>query len=191
MRIKLYIRRGVEIVFLWLKTIKNRDIQLTERIRKYNISLDTRFRVGNKGHIQTGAFSTEANVHLTAWGGTLQIGSHCSFNRNDIVVCRNNISIGNGTVIGPNVCIYDHDHVFCEEGKIDGEYNNSPINIGSNVWIGAGVIVLRGSSIGDNCVIGAGTVVRGTIPSNSLVTNQRELSIVQLENRKDEKKIQL
>ena len=81
-------------------------------------------------------------------------------------------------ILGPNVCIYDHDHAFDRKSVIAREYKCSEVMIESNVWIGAGVIVLRGSVIGDGCIIGAGCVVSGEIPARSLVTAaNRELSI--------------
>ena len=56
-------------------------------------------------------------------------------------------------------------------------YTTAPVTIGNNVWLGAGVIVLKGVTIGDGSVIAAGTVVNRDIPDNSLVYNQRELVI--------------
>lgn len=49
--------------------------------------------------------------------------------------------------------------------------------MGNNCWIGSNSILLKNTNIGDNCVIGAGCIISGTIPSNSLVTNDRSLKI--------------
>lgn len=182
------IMQAIKIIKLYLKTLNNRNIELLDSVYKYSVSSDTAIRIGAHGTVSMGYISTETNVHLTVWGGKLRIGNHCSFNRNDIIVCRDSISIGDGTIFGPNVCIYDHDHLFGADGKVDGEYNCSPISIGSNVWIGAGVIILRGSTIGDNCVVGAGSIISGFIPPNSLVTNQRDVSIVSLYNNEKKRR---
>lgn len=115
-------------------------------------------------------------------GGKIEVDS-CTINSNSIIASLGKITIGKNVSIGPNVCIYDHDHAFGENGKLPNEYKIGKVSIGDNVWIGAGVIILRGSIIGDNCVIGAGTIVRGTIPNNSLVTSNREIKIKKLENK--------
>lgn len=94
-------------------------------------------------------------------------------------IAHKNIFIGDNTSIGPNVCIYDHDHKFGEQGKKQG-FNSSEVIIEENVWIGAGTIILRGTHIGKNCVIGAGCVIKGEVPENSLVTQNREVKIVKL-----------
>ena len=53
--------------------------------------------------------------------------------------------------------------------------------IGEKTWIGTGAIILRGSSIGENCIIAAGTVVKGNIPNNSIAKNNREIEIIPLQ----------
>ncbi len=106
-------------------------------------------------------------------GGIIEIGKSVSINFNSIVACHKMIVIGNNVAIGPNVCIYDHDHKFNKNGMQEG-YNASDIIIEDNVWIGANCVILRGTHIGRNTVIGAGCIVKGKIPSNSLVKQNRE-----------------
>lgn len=107
----------------------------------------------------------------------MDIGSNVGFNRNCIVICRERITIGEKCVFGPNVVIYDHDHLFNTDGIKSNEYKSSPILIEPGCWIGANAIILRGATIGEGSVIGAGTVVRGNIPPHSLVTNDRTMRI--------------
>lgn len=177
-----YCRRIVRIVrLLIIRLLMGKKIETTDKIQKYNLSCDTRLRINGNGKITMGAFSTEMNVHLSAQGGVIRIDSGCAINRNCIIVAKNRIEIGKNTIIAPNVCIYDHDHVFNESGPVPGEYRETPIHIGRNVWIGTGVIILRGTTIGDHSIIGAGCVVHGVIPENSLVTSSsRELKIKNL-----------
>ena len=78
--------------------------------------------------------------------------------------------------------IYDHDHKFGPEGIRPG-YNTAPVVIENDCWIGAGVTILRGTHIGEGCVIGAGSIVKGEIPPHSLVTSDRQLTIVPIEAR--------
>jgi len=108
----------------------------------------------------------------------LEIGSYSGVGENNVIVARERITIGNNVMIGPNVCIYDHDHVFREPGTMRNlGYRTAPVTIEDNVWISAGVIILKGVTIGTGSVIGAGTVVTHDIPPNSLVYGNRELVI--------------
>ncbi len=183
-----YIIYGFQIIKLaFCKVILRKKIKLDDSILKYNISLKTQIKCGDNGTIRIGRIVTETNVHLVSWGGTLTIGKGCSFNRNTIVVSRKQITIDDGTLVGPNVCIYDHDHAFGSEGIIKNQLNYGSVEIGKNVWIGAGTIILRGTTIGDNCVIGAGCIISGTIPAYSLVTSEnRNLKIERLHRKQDE-----
>ena len=110
------------------------------------------------------------------------IGNNVSFNRNSICAAHKFISIGNNSSIGPNCCIYDHDHRFGKNGKEPG-FKTDDVVIEENVWIGAGSIILRGTHIGKNSVIGAGCIIKGDIPPNSLVTQNREINIVELKEK--------
>ncbi len=114
---------------------------------------------------------------ISAKGGTLKIGDSVYFNRNNNVVCRGTIEIGNGCRFGPNVNIFDHDHEYGLEGVTDN-YKIGNISIGNNCWCGANVTILRGSVIGDGCVIGAGVVFKGQVPPHSLVYNNKDILVV-------------
>lgn len=135
-------------------------------------------RVKGHGKIRIGKRSTiYSNVNIVATNnGNICIGNHVSINRNTVIICHEKITIGDDVGIGPNVCIYDHDHKFDKNGKGKG-YRTGAVEIGNNVWIGAGTIILRNTKIGDNSVIGAGCIVKGDIPPNSLVKSNRELVI--------------
>lgn len=70
-----------------------------------------------------------------------------------------------------NVKIYDHNHEFRkrEISIKDQGFNIKEVCIGSNVWCGSNVVILKGVNIGDTCVIAAGCVVHDSIPSNSIM----------------------
>ena len=107
-------------------------------------------------------------------GGILYIGEHTSFNVGCIVTCRNKITIGSGVSFAPNVMMYDHDHmIHPEHGVNKTDYELGEIEIGDNTWIGAGVIILKGTRIGKNCVIAAGSVVKGNIPDGTILIQKR------------------
>jgi NDP-sugar pyrophosphorylase family protein len=77
----------------------------------------------------------------------------------------NGIEFGSNVMMGPNVGIISANH---EMGKIYAWKKSPPIRIGSNVWIGMNAVVLPGVIIGDNVVIGAGSIVTKSIPANSM-----------------------
>lgn len=144
---------------------------------------DTQIIIEGGGKMDIGkAVAFQKRVSLTACGGELSIGSNVSFNRNCILICRDHISIGANTMFGPGVVLYDHDHNFSNKGIMPG-YKHGNIIIENGCWIGANVIILRNTHIGEGCVIGAGTILRGDIPAHSLVTSNRELNIVPLEEK--------
>lgn len=101
------------------------------------------------------------------WGG-----KHCHFgdcvyaNFNLTLVDDTHIYIGSNTMIGPNVTIATAGHPILPELREQAYQYNAAVHIGKNCWLGAGVIVLPGITIGDNSVIGAGSVVTKDIPEN-------------------------
>lgn len=107
-------------------------------------------------------------------GGTLEIGDDVGLNDECGIYCFDKVVIGARVGFGPRVLIYDHDHDFrSKRGWIGGQMCTAPVVIGNDVWIGTNVIILRGTTIGDGCVIGAGSVVRGNIPPNTLLIQKR------------------
>lgn len=109
--------------------------------------------------------------------GRLTIGDNVKINYYCIITCHNDIYIGDGTEFGPSVYVYDHDHNYMIGLEADSDQEKflyAPVHIGKQCWIGANTIILRGSYIGDNCVIGAGCIIKGMIPDGSIVVQKRE-----------------
>ena len=102
--------------------------------------------------------------------GTLQIGDKVVFGRNSVVNTYLDISIGATSIIADMVYISDFDHAFGELDRPikDQGINKSPVIIGSDVWLGTKVTVVRGARIGDGCVIGANAVVTSEVPAYSV-----------------------
>lgn len=101
------------------------------------------------------------------WGGKhVHFGKGVYANFNLTLVDDTHIYIGDYTMIGPNVVLATAGHPILPELRPDAYQFNLPIHIGRNCWLGAGVIVLPGITIGDNSVIGAGSVVTKDIPAN-------------------------
>lgn len=78
------------------------------------------------------------------------------------------INIGKGVYIAPNVCISCSGHPINYKQRYEGIMTSRPINIGNYVWIGANSFIKSGVNIGDHSVIGAGSVVTRSIPSNTV-----------------------
>lgn len=89
-------------------------------------------------------------------------------NVNCVILDEANVKFGDNVFIARGCGFYTARHPFDLEQKNRGLEYARPITIGKNVWIGAQVCVLPGITIGDNCVIGAGSVVNKDIPSGSL-----------------------
>ena len=112
---------------------------------------------------------------------TISISDGVSMNYNCIMNAYEGITIGEGTIIGPNVCIYDQDHAIGDAIDLhDNIYKTKKVSIGKNVWIGANCLILRGSVIADNCVIAAGSIVKGEIPEKSMFIQKRNTTIKEI-----------
>ena len=116
-------------------------------------------------------------------GSECIIGNNTSLNSNCMIICHERIVIGDNVQLSPNVQIYDHDHDF-RAGLIKQKYKTTPVIIGNNVWIGANTVILRGTEIGDYCVIGAGSVLKGKYSAGSLVIQKRETEILDIMEKK-------
>lgn len=108
----------------------------------------------------------EANSLIYAFGGDIYIGS-AFVNRNCLIVSRKQIYIGKRVTIGPNVCIYDHDHDSKNESLGD-HFISKCICIDDDVWIGANAVILKGVHIGKGAVIAAGAVVVSDVPAATI-----------------------
>lgn len=112
------------------------------------------------------------------YGNNIYIGNNTEINMNCTFLDDNRIEIGNNCLIAPDVKIYTAYHPTnvterFGEPKSDGSFEfcktrTKPVIIKDNVWIGGGVIILPGVTIGSNVVIGAGSVVTKDIPDNTI-----------------------
>ena len=101
------------------------------------------------------------------WGGNhVHFGKRVYANFNLTLVDDSHIFVGDYTMIGPNVTIATAGHPILPELREKNYQYNMPVHIGKNCWLGAGVVVLPGVTIGDNTVIGAGSIVTKDIPAN-------------------------
>jgi acetyltransferase-like isoleucine patch superfamily enzyme len=118
------------------------------------------------------AITLFSRCSLTTFAGAeIRIGKGVGLNGTTIT-SKKRIQIGDGTMIAPNVIIVDSD--FHAQWPPESRFVSSTADadrevvIGKNVWIGMNTVVLKGSTIGDNSIIGAGSVVSGSIPANAI-----------------------
>ena len=101
------------------------------------------------------------------WGGKhVHFGKNVYANFGLTLVDDTHIYVGDGTMFGPNCIIATAGHPIDPELRERQLQYNIPVHIGRNCWLGAGVLVMPGVTIGDNTVIGAGSVVTKDIPAN-------------------------
>ncbi|MDR0181664.1 acyltransferase [Lysobacter arvi] len=143
-------------------------------ILKVYVEAGVRIRTSGGGTIRFASNGDRIYVSrgcdLIASGGSISIGHGTFFNKGCTVVSHDRIDIGSDVMFGPNASVFDSDH-RCEIGAIPFRrqgFITSPVSIGSNVWIGQGGVVTKGSQIADSTAIAANSVVRGVLPPNGL-----------------------
>lgn len=101
------------------------------------------------------------------WGGKhVHFGNNVYANFNLTLVDDTHIYVGDCTMFAPNVTVATAGHPILPSLREEAYQYNMPVHIGKNCWIGAGALIMPGVTIGDNTVIGAGSVVTKDIPSN-------------------------
>jgi maltose O-acetyltransferase len=100
------------------------------------------------------------------YGYNIYWGENSFANYNLVVLDTCPLYVGNFVLMGPDVKIYTATHPTDPQERLDGLEYGKPIRIGNNVWLGGSTVVLPGVTIGDNSVIGAGSVVVKDIPAN-------------------------
>ena len=101
------------------------------------------------------------------YGANIELGERVFFNFNCVVLDVGRVRIGSFTLFGPAVQIYTAMHPLNAAQRRQQEYG-TPVEIGSDVWVGGGAIILPGVRIGSGAVIGAGSVVTRDVPDGVL-----------------------
>ena len=172
----LYVKNIIRVA--WLRIMNAGQLQM-----KWIQTFDKiRLEIEHGGIAKIGSFNQNREKLYIGVGrcGNLKIGNHCFFNINSSITCIDSIEIGDNCKFGNNLVIVDHDHNYGAIGKYTNdnpEFISSPIKIGNNVWCGANVIILRGTEIGDNCVVAAGSTLKGKYPANQMIIPNMKNSI--------------
>jgi maltose O-acetyltransferase len=102
-------------------------------------------------------------------GSNIELGAGTFLNFNCVILDVAPVTIGDATAIGPAVQILTSDHPRDPQLRRQQVRYGRPVSIGANVWIGGGAIILPGISIGDDAIIGAGSVVTRDVPAGATV----------------------
>ena len=163
-----------------------RDRLTASRLRAPGFRAGKSPRLLGLGHMRIGRhFNAGDHVWIEAvvayrgilYSPELTLGDHINLSDNVHIACLHRVTIGDGLLSGSQVLISDHTH-----GVYSGADQSAPstppaarplhstgaVTIGRNVWLGDGVRVLAGAEIGDGAIIGANSVVRGSIPAETI-----------------------
>lgn len=108
----------------------------------------------------------EPPLYANFGGAHVHFGNNVYANFGLTLVDDTHVYVGDSTMFGPHVTVATAGHPILPELRARGYQFNAPVRIGRNCWIGAGAILLPGVTVGDNSVIGAGSVVTGDVPAN-------------------------
>ena len=103
------------------------------------------------------------------YGYNIEIGENFYSNHNLVILDCAKVKFGDNVFIAPNCGFYTAEHPLHAETRNKGSEYAKPIIIGNNVWIGGGVQILSGVTVGNNSVVAAGAVVTKNVPDNSVV----------------------
>jgi acetyltransferase-like isoleucine patch superfamily enzyme len=111
------------------------------------------------------------------------IGDRCVIGAGTTLTAHESITLGDDVWFGQNVFISDASHGYQDPETPIGRQlgTHQPVSIGSGTWVGHGAIILPGSRIGRQVVVGAGSVVRGTVPDHSVVAGVPARAVRRLE----------
>ncbi|WP_188014692.1 sugar O-acetyltransferase [Vibrio harveyi] len=118
----------------------------------------------------------QAPLQLT-YGCNLSVGSHTYINWDAIIIDNGQVTIGANVMIGPRVQIYTAAHALETEQRLAGDETAKPVTIKDKVWIGGGAIIMPGVTIGEEAVIGAGSVVTKDVAPRDRVAGNPARSI--------------
>ncbi len=147
----------------------NRRVVAKKLFRAYNNTEDDEMEKRN-GIMKELFKSVGNNVWIEPdfrceFGKNISIGNDVYINFGCVILDCGQVSIGNNTLIGPNVGLYSGNHTTDAEERAAGGLIPKPITIGDRVWICGNVNIVPGVSIGDDTIIGAGSVVTHDIPA--------------------------
>lgn len=163
-------RRDHEMAYFSDESVISEQLETKKAVKEYNAVMPFDMKKGMDCIARTGIKHKE-NIYFQPpfhceYGNHIEVGENFYANVNCIMLDVGKITIGDNVLFGPNVSIYTAGHPIHPESRNSGYEYGIPVTIGSNVWIGGSCVILPGVSIGNNVVIGAGSVVTKDIPDN-------------------------
>lgn len=167
----------------------DRRVKAKKLFRAYNRLGDD--EVDKRNDIMRQLFrSVGANVWIEPdfrceFGKNITIGDDVYINFGCVILDCGQVRIGNNTLIGPNVGLFSGNHLTDAEERAAGGLIPKPITVGNRVWLCGNVTVVPGVAIGDDTIIGAGSVVTHDIPSGVIAAGNpcRVLRIITPEDK--------
>lgn len=154
----------------WLDGLAEEQIENKKRIYEYNLCRPEEPEMIDKS---IRAILGEAGTNVTVlapfhcdYGRHIEVGDNFVANYNCIILDVGKVIIGDNVMFGPNVSLLTAGHPIHPDSRNSGYEYGIGINIGNSVWIGGHTVVNPGVTIGDNAVIGSGSVVTKDIPAN-------------------------
>ena len=175
-------------------------VKIGKNVKMYGWPFIFRFpgsqiEIGNNCIIRSNFWSNliglyQRTIIIAKRGGKIKIGENVGISGTTIYAW-NSIEIGANTLIGANCKILDSDlHPIDAGDRMKSDYadfvNTAPVVIGKNCFIGCNTLILKGVNIGDNSVIGAGSVVTKSIPANVIAAGNPALVVRKIEKEYDE-----
>ena len=163
-------RRDHEMAYFSDESVISEQLETKKAVKEYNAVMPFDMKKGMDCIARTGIKHKE-NIYFEPpfhceYGNHIEVGENFYANVNCIMLDVGKITIGDNVLFGPNVSIYTAGHPIHPESRNSAYEYGIPVTIGSNVWIGGSCVILPGVSIGNNVVIGAGSVVTKDIPDN-------------------------
>ena len=146
-------KRAIELMFAFNQTRPDEEEKRQEILRRL---------INSKSD-----FHVEPNFRCD-YGFNIWVGDnfYANYDCTILDVCK--VTIGNDVLLAPGVQILTATHPVDPAARLTQLECGKPVTIGNNVWIGGGAIICPGASVGDNCVIGAGSVVTKNIPADTV-----------------------
>lgn len=126
------------------------------------------------------------------YGKEIKFSGSAYIGEEAFIDARGGLEIGNNVIIGPRVAIftYNHDFKSVDWAPYSSDVDIKPVIIGDNVWIGYGAIILPGSIISSNCLVAAGSVVRGNFVENTMIAGNPASVVSSLPTKENPKQYQ-